>query len=57
MKAKQFDQDFDVGKNVTKSLGLSKINRRIASAHPLAQALGVILIDGTHESRNKGYES
>jgi hypothetical protein len=48
MKAKQFDQDFDVGKNVTKSLGLSKINRRIASARPLAQAVGVILIDGTH---------
>ena len=27
MKAKKFDQDFDAGKDVTKSLDLKKINR------------------------------
>ena len=27
MKAKKFDQDFDAGKDVTKSLDLSKVNR------------------------------
>jgi len=27
MKAKKFDQDFDAGKDVTKSLDLTKINR------------------------------
>lgn len=27
MKAKKFDQDFDAGKDITKSLDLSKVNR------------------------------